>query len=389
VDAAPPDAPVSDAPTPDAPPPDARPDAPGLPEGARCDDDAAADAGATAACADGLLCCTPCCGGQPAVCTRPAANDAGIGVGRCPLPDLTVRQSTLADSVWLDQESFDPTSCEIVEGCVTTPGTRSLLHFSVQTPNLGTADLALGDPTMNPLFQFSPCHGHYHFNGYARFAIYDAEGREVVTGRKQAFCLIDVERDDSFPLARQQPQFDCGNQGISIGWSDIYSSGLPCQFIDVTDVPPGQYRLVVAIDPDNLIPELDDSNNTAEVMVQLGPPPTGPTGRCDPPTVGLTRECGFTNAGTFSCSAGQPVRLGCGASCPEALGSCSGDTVLRVCDGTQPCSSPSALAQNDDCAGGTGCSSVSFTCPPSGQYTVLTGAFSSDATAVCTLAHQP
>ena len=56
---------------------------------------------------------------------------------------------------------------------------------------------------------------------------------------------------------------------ISRGWADVYSAELPCQWIDVTDVPPGNYKLHVVINPDHLLAETDYSNNEALVDVTI------------------------------------------------------------------------------------------------------------------------
>jgi len=373
-----PDAPV-DAPARDAPadaPADAPVDAPGQ-TGAPCESDGGL------ACAGDLLCCAPCCvPGTPAVCTPAESNDAGIGVGQCPLPDLTVDLDDLRPSVTLERQQFDPTSCEIQEGCIEAAGERRLLSFTTTTPNFGTADLALGDPATSPLFEWSPCHGHYHFKGYARYRLLDASGTVVVRGRKQAFCLTDLRRYDSFPLARPNGQFDCN--GISRGWADIYGNGLACQYLDITNVPAGSYTLEITVNPDRVVPELRYDNNTVTVPVVIPAPPMSPTDPCDVQSSGLDRECGFVNGGTFSCTPGALESVGCGCG----LGSCTGDTIMRVCPGTTVCAAP-GLAQNDDCGVVGGCSSASFTCPASGQYTVLYGPYGSGDSVTCTLAHQP
>ena len=374
-----PDAPV-DAPI------DAAPDAPpGLPMGAPC---GGPDGGPNLACAGNLQCCAPCCRpGAQLTCTVPTSysTDGGTASG-CPLPDLQVNRDLVASTVEFTQESFNIDSCEIMEGCVGGPGARNLVRFSVQTPNLGTDDFALGDPQNNPLFTFSQCHQHYHLRGYARFRILDGQGQTVITGRKQAFCLIDVQRIDTFPGARPNAQFDCGNQGISLGWSDIYSSGLPCQFIDITDVPPGDYQLQVEVNPDRSWPELSYDNNAVSVPIHIAGPP-GPTDPCTTSVLGFNRECGWTVGGTFSCNPGDTVTVGCGAAC--GVGTCTGDTVLRVCAGATTCSGSVALAQNDDCVANAGCSAASFTCTAAGQYTVMWGPYSPGASATCNLAHSP
>jgi hypothetical protein len=276
-----------------------------------------------------------------------------------------------------------------MEGCVSGAGLRRLLHFSVVTPNVGTADLIFGDPSQNPtLFQYSPCHMHYHFSGYALYRLLDSDGNPVLVGRKRAFCLEDFERQQSPPLGGpSQSQYDCGNQGISMGWTDTYYNGLQCQFMDITDLPPGHYQLEVTINPDRLIPELRYDNNTARVPIDVPAAPASPTDPCSGTVHGLGRECGWQNGGTFTCTAGQTVTAGCGCS---GLGSCTGDTIMRVCADAEPCNAP-GLGQNDDCGGSSQstCSRVNFTCPPSGQYTVLWGPYTTGDAATCTVAHMP
>jgi hypothetical protein len=46
----------------------------------------------------------------------------------------------------------------INEGCVEGTGPRTLLRFETATPNRGTADLVLGNPTNDPRFHYDSCH---------------------------------------------------------------------------------------------------------------------------------------------------------------------------------------------------------------------------------------
>jgi hypothetical protein len=385
--AAPGDAPSRDAPVDAAvdAPPDA-PDIDGAPLGFACGTFTDGGIPGEGRCADGLLCCPVCCQSFAASCSMPATNDAGIGAGQCPLPDLHIDQQALASQITVTSQDFAANSCEIMEGCITTPGTRTLLGFSVKTPNFGTADLHFGDPANSPLFVYSQCHGHYHFRGYAQYRLLDAQGTAVVVGRKQAFCLLDLERQTTFPLGGIFPQYTCADQGISVGWADIYGNGLPCQYLDVTDVPPGTYTLEVTVNPERIIPELDYSNNTSRVTVMINGVSTDPTAPCMAAETGAARDCGWNNAATFSCVAGTQVTVGCGATC--GLGSCTGDTVMRVCAGSQACRHSAALAENDDCMPGDLCSQTTFLCPSTGQYHVMTGSFGNQAY-TCNLAHNP
>jgi len=141
------------------------------------------------------------------------------------LPDLILDANRLAASISIGTYYFTAQSCAYQEGCVTGTGNRRLLRFDTATPNIGTSDLHIGAP--NSLFEYDPCHGHYHYKGYAEYRMYQVNTNvEVTRGRKQAFCLM-----DSTPYAgytgnqRGNGGHHCGNQGISVGWQDVYYSG--------------------------------------------------------------------------------------------------------------------------------------------------------------------
>lgn len=299
----------------------------------------------------------------------------------CPLPDLTVSADVARASLFINQESFPADSCAIEEGCVVAPGLRRLLRFSTMTPNIGESDLILGDPTAATGFEFAPCHNHFHFNGYARYELVNGIGEVVAVGHKQAFCLL-----DSMPVLPDAPpfQFHCGFQGLTRGWADIYDSSLDCQWVDITDVPDGDYLLRISINPDQVIDESNYDNNTVEVPVSIAPQgPVDPLAECALPSAGPLRECGWAFAPGFKeaeCVPGQLVTVGCGCN---ATASCGGDPMIRVCEGSEACGSQSSLGFVDDTCGF--CPQLEFTCPTSGIYSVLTGSYGSGDPFSCDL----
>jgi hypothetical protein len=307
-----------------------------------------------------------------------------LGAGEsCPLPDLTVDADEALDSLQFDTRVFEADSCAIVEGCVDGAGERRLLRFSTQTPNIGNADMILGDPTLQPDFEFSACHGHYHFEGYARYQLLDGEGTIVATGHKQAFCLLDSARVS--PTASPTPRYHCSFQGIQAGWSDIYGAGLDCQWVDITGVAEGDYTLRIEINPDHTLPESDYSNNAITIPVTIpGPPVPGDVlSSCAGFETNFDRDCGWQIAAGLqgvACTAGETVTVGCGGC--GGTGTCTGDPVMRICDGTEPCLFSAALASADDGCG-TFCPNATFVCPASGLYTVLTGAYTAGNSFVC------
>jgi len=189
--------------------------------------------------------------------------------------------------------TFLSTDCSVQEGFV-PPGERRLLQFPVETGNAGPGDLHVGNPAARPdLFEFSPCHQHYHFKGFAQYSLWrpadyglwrhvrDASPdllREVVMAssglpppvvqsRKMAFCMEDVLK--FLPGDQAARKYTCADQGIQAGWSDVYGNGLPGQWVDITGVPAGNYILEVELNPDWLIQEGSYADNVAAASVSF------------------------------------------------------------------------------------------------------------------------
>jgi hypothetical protein len=161
------------------------------------------------------------------------------------------------------------------EACVGGPGIRKLLRFDVLVHNRGDEDLSVGNPKERPdLFVYSACHRHYHFKGAARYELLDATGSLVRTGRKQGFCLEDTlpsEAGSDTPPKR----YNCTNQGVQVGWADWYPSILDCQWIDVTDLAPGNYQLHVVWNPERLMPETTIEDNEGTIPINIPEPTDG------------------------------------------------------------------------------------------------------------------
>jgi hypothetical protein len=189
-----------------------------------------------------------------------------------PCPDLTADYDALIGSLVQDTRNFAPTDCAILEGCILTPGTRKLLRFDTATENIGNADLTVGDPTQNACFVYSDCHQHYHFRGVASYTLYQADGTTVAAvGHKQGFCLEDVDPIPSLnpPPANPATPYDCNNQGLHVGWEDDYPAGVDCQWVDITDVPPGPYILSVVVNSMHYLPESNYANNEVRTQVTI------------------------------------------------------------------------------------------------------------------------
>lgn len=93
--------------------------------------------------------------------------------------------------------------------------------------------------------------------------------------------------------------------------------------------------------------------------------------------------CRAAEVGTTECAPGRAVTIGCGC---ESLGECTGDPVLRVCDGTltaRECDFRNALAEVNDGPDCGRCASLTVTCPPSGSLLVVPRGFYPGELPVC------
>lgn len=210
------------------------------------------------------------------VCRTPCSRQEFCGSDctchrlRDPLPDLVVDRAMLARDVSISTSSFGGASCAIVEGCVAGPGDRRLLRFSVAAVNQGQAGLTPPDAAGHPeLFEFSACHGHYHYSGFASYELRNTAGVVVMRGRKQAYCMEDSYQSILGPAVACTGASTCESQGIQAGWADVYGSDLDCQWIDITGLAPGSYQLAVTLNPTRTFQEQSFDNNTTSIPVTI------------------------------------------------------------------------------------------------------------------------
>jgi hypothetical protein len=191
-------------------------------------------------------------------------------------PDLVLELGATVPR--FDLRSFSPEACELRSGdqCIAAPGARKLLRFAVLALNRGD-DLVLGVPSdADPKWVFSTCHNHYHFETFARYELRRADGTGApIPGQKRSFCVEDNTAVGSTSPRKYCCTAQCQNvQGIQRDWGDLYPENLPCQWIDVTDVPPGDYRLCIELNFDApfRLPESRFDNNEGCVDVQITAP---------------------------------------------------------------------------------------------------------------------
>ena len=133
------------------------------------------------------------------------------------------------------------------------------------------------NPRPQVLFETDDSHNHWHLKNIARYSLWNSAGTaEVAPAQKVGFCLVDLTRREaigpSSPVyteagndfcAQDNPAAPSLTMGVSAGWRDVYNRSLAFQWIDVSDVAPGSYRLRAEIDPEGRIRESNEVNPPA------------------------------------------------------------------------------------------------------------------------------
>ncbi|HVL48702.1 MAG TPA: lysyl oxidase family protein [Candidatus Thermoplasmatota archaeon] len=225
--------------------------------------------------------------------------DQDPGPARCAdgCPDLVVDEFTLRRDLKQENMSFGAASCAVREG-MAPEGDHNYLRFSITTLNIGNADLKLGNPQTQPdFFEFQPCHDHYHFQNYAVFRLWDVsaylEYRDLrdknpeataddilltnphlkdgfFAGTKVGFCLRDTSGPRGVMPAGTPRYSDCMvDQGISVGWGDLYDYTVHGQWIMIDGATSGAYYLEVEVNPLRILEESDYTNNALAIRINL------------------------------------------------------------------------------------------------------------------------
>ena len=118
-------------------------------------------------------------------------------------------------------------------------------------------------------------HTHWHVKDLQDYVLTRLDnGVKVGTGEKHGFCFFDNYR---FGSRRAAYYKGCGNDrdalrvrmGLSRGWGDIYQRSLRDQYIDITGLTSGRYKLRATADADNWFSETSNTNNFTWVIIQI------------------------------------------------------------------------------------------------------------------------
>jgi hypothetical protein len=137
-------------------------------------------------------------------------------------------------------------------------------------------------------YENGPTHRHWHHMDFERYTLTGLSVRTpTMRSRKVGFCLED-EYDSGLALAgkprapifneevnacaARHPGALFAEEGLSVGWADAYAPYKEGQYIDVTHLPGGEYRLLNQDNPQRLLMESRYDNDVAGVTIRLSWP---------------------------------------------------------------------------------------------------------------------
>jgi hypothetical protein len=135
--------------------------------------------------------------------------------------------------------------------------------------------------TSATMFWSGDGHNHWHVTGIQEIRLQNLDDEVIANVAKTGFCFLDsYAYGSSKPSRYNSAHSVCQTRadgavpmGVSRNWGDIYPSTIAFQWIDITGLPSGKYRLKViadpAVTPGGRFLELDETNNKGWTKIRL------------------------------------------------------------------------------------------------------------------------
>jgi Lysyl oxidase len=208
-----------------------------------------------------------------------AATDRLPDLGMARLQDLSIDTTTIPGRRLL---RFTTVIVNVGAGPFETIGSRpdtSTTQMAVRQRIVNDAGSYRDLSTAAVMFWAGDGHEHWHVRDVEAYELTRLDnGRRVGTGAKHGFCYFDNTPYRLWLAGAPGASVygGCGaaadlrvTTGLSVGWGDTYPAGIAFQWIDVTGLKSGRYRLRATADPANWFAETNNANNATWVKIRL------------------------------------------------------------------------------------------------------------------------
>jgi hypothetical protein len=200
-------------------------------------------------------------------------------LGMAPLTDISIDTATIPGRRLL---RFTTVIVNVGQGPFETIGSRpgtSTSQMTVRQRIYNDAGGARDVSTPTVMFFAGDGHDHWHVRDAEGYELRRLDnGHRVGTGAKHGFCYYD---NTAYRLGLPGAPLwsiygHCGGAGdltvttgLSVGWGDTYPASIALQWIDITGLKSGRYRLTATADPAGWFVEANNANNATWLNLKL------------------------------------------------------------------------------------------------------------------------
>jgi hypothetical protein len=132
------------------------------------------------------------------------------------------------------------------------------------------------------MFYSGDGHDHWHVRDLQEWTLQNSNAQVLARGAKTGFCFWDNYNYGATTLVYYHPSTTDACEiapsgrvpmGLSVGWGDMYPSNIAFQYIDISGLPNGVYKVTVAADPPlaegGRFIEANEGNNSSWARIQI------------------------------------------------------------------------------------------------------------------------
>jgi len=199
-------------------------------------------------------------------------------IGMAPLADFSVQKRPKGER-WL---RFSATIVNVGAGPFQAFGHTNVGgELSVDQQFRTSSGGIVSHPTNARMYFSGDGHNHWHVRDLEQYVLESQNGATRLYGEKHGFCFWDnVRYSPSLPDYPLYAVYTGSNScvtrgdgtvlmGLSIGWGDRYPATITDQYINITNLPAGEYTVTATADWAHWFEESNGANNSTTARIRI------------------------------------------------------------------------------------------------------------------------